>query len=54
MNTSETIVNFIILIAPAAILIGIIATLVFLIIRKINNIDKILNEINNHNKEETP
>lgn len=54
MNTSETIVNFTILIAPAAILIGIIFALAFLIIRKINNIDKILNEINNHNKEETP
>lgn len=52
MNTSEPIVNSIILIVPAAIIIGIITTLVFLIIRKISNIDKILNEINNHNKEE--
>lgn len=42
---TETIINFTILIAPAAILIGIIVTLVFLIIRRISNIDKILNDI---------
>lgn len=53
MSISEITINlFTLLLAPAAIIIGIIATLVFLIIRKINNIDKILNEINNHNKEE--
>jgi hypothetical protein len=43
---TETIINFTIRIAPAAILIGIIFALGFMIIRKINNIDKILNEIN--------
>ena len=46
---SETILDSIILIVPAAIIIGIITTLVFLIIRRISNIDKILNEINNEN-----
>jgi hypothetical protein len=51
---TETIINSTILIAPAAILIGIIFALAFMIIRKINNIDKILNEINNYNKDETP
>ena len=49
MNMSETILDSIILIVPAAIIIGIITTLVFLIIRRISNIDKILNEINNEN-----
>ncbi len=50
---TETIINSTILIAPAAILFGIIVTLVFLIIRRISNIDKILNEINNYNKDKT-
>ena len=50
MNISETIVNlFTILIAPTVLLIGIIAALVFVIIRKINNIDKIINQIINEN-----
>ena len=53
MSISEITINlFTLLLAPAVILIGIIFALAFMIIRKINNIDKILNEINNHNKEE--
>jgi len=42
---TETIINFTIRIAPSAILISIIPTLVFLIIRRISNIDKIRNDI---------
>jgi hypothetical protein len=43
---TETIINFTLRIAPAAIMIGIIVTLVFLLLRRTNNIRKILNEIN--------
>ena len=53
---TETIINSTILIAPAAILIGIIFALGFMVIRKINNINKILNEINrkhNDNQRKT-
>jgi hypothetical protein len=53
---TETIINFTIRIAPAAILIGIIFALGFMVIRKINNINKILNEINrkhNDNQRKT-
>ena len=50
MSISEITINLLtLLIAPTMILIGIIAALVFLIIRKINNIQKILNQIINEN-----
>jgi hypothetical protein len=39
---TETIINFTIRIATSAIMIGIIVTLVFLLLRRTNNIHKIL------------
>ena len=45
MNISETIVNLIALIISALILPAIVCTCMFFLIRKINNIQKIINQI---------
>ena len=45
MNISETIVNLIAMIISAMILPAIVCTCMFFLIRKINNIQKIINQI---------
>jgi hypothetical protein len=49
VNISETIVNLIALIISALILPAIVCTCMFFLIRKINNIQKIINQILNEN-----
>lgn len=51
MNMSETIINLIAMIATALILPVIVCTCMFFLIRKINNIQKIINQILNENSK---